>query len=182
MQLGSAQWAPTRCDLFAHTAYPFLHTIPIDIDFYPFLFLHISHCAHKSYLVWPQAQNVDKWKAVGVAWTAARAFNRSQHQDSNNNNSKSTPAIAVKKSNLQNAQIARAPWEIYSSAVCRAVCLYGWLTVHLPIFYSFWLLSYFTPTSSSFCCAMNAYKFSRIVCPKTLTHTHTHKEWCIKSQ
>lgn len=35
MQLGSAQWAPTRCDLFPHTAHPFLHTIPIDIDFYP---------------------------------------------------------------------------------------------------------------------------------------------------
>lgn len=153
MQLGTAKWAPARCELFSHT--PFLtHTIDIE-------FCRLSFCIFRTALInhiWSGRRNKALTNERQWAWQGQLHA----HLIAASNNNKSTPRIAAKKSNLQNARVTRSTGKyIYSSAVCRTA-----LSLHLPISNSCSLLSYFTPTSSSSCSAMNANKFSRIVCPK----------------
>lgn len=159
MQLGTTKWAPARCGLFSHT--PFLTSHTIDIEF-----CRLSFCIFRTALInhiWSGRRNKALTNERQWAWQGQLHA----HLIAASNNNKSTPRIAAKKSNLQNARIARSAEKyIYSSAVCRTGLSLR-LTVHLPISNSCCLLSYFTPTSSSSCSAMNANKFSRIVCPKT---------------
>lgn len=99
MQLGTTKWVPARCDLFSHT--PFLtHTIDIE-------FCRLSFCRFRTALInhiWSGRRNKALTNETQWAWQGQLHA----HLIAASNNNKSTPRIAAKKSNLQNARVTRS--------------------------------------------------------------------------